>query len=618
MCGIIGAWAFNSGSQMAAIQMLSHRGPDSCGYWESPDEDMWLGHTRLSILDLSDSGSQPMVDPATGNAIAFNGEIYNHLDIRAELTLLGQQFSGHSDTETLLKGYAVWGEDILPRLRGMFAFALYSKKSASLWLVRDRFGIKPLYLSIEGLQGSRQDAFSTRPGQCQSLRFSSEVRPLLLQNRGVSRLGVSRFLFHGCCPDGNLIHDGILELPAGSSLLCREDGHLKWSKFWNASHFRPLPRAKSHDVVQKKVRGLLECSVEEHLLSDVPTACLLSGGIDSSIITALAAQKHGSGIATFSVGFQEEGFDETSIAKEVALKYLTDHHHVQLTESEVIESITEAVGKMDMPSMDAVNTFIVSKAIRGAGYKVALSGLGGDELFGGYPQFQMLPLLKWMGVCPTGIWDFLNRCTGKGRTLFTDVPQTPNASVFDRWWRRNWTGPMLSNFGLPVPSIEPPEGCQMLMDDFARISCAEVSGYMRDMLLRDSDQMSMAVSLELRVPFLDHRLVEYAISLPASLKQGKWTKNLLVQACIDLLPVSVYDRKKMGFELPMDAWIRGPLKYFVLEGATFVSDLLKVPDSSMRQLIVNFETKQTHWKALWSLAVLGHYLKRNRLNLLDV
>ena len=614
MCGILGAVNVQGAAEIADLTSLHHRGPDSSGDWRSADRKIWFGHTRLSILDLSDSGSQPMCDPATGNVIVFNGEIYNHLDIRAELAGLGQQFSGHSDTETLLKGYAVWGEEILPRLRGMFAFALYSRDRHTLWLVRDRLGIKPLYLSFVGLEGSGHDVFSTRPGQCQKLRFSSEVRPLLLQDRSVSRLGISRFLFHGCCPDDHLMHEGIFELPAGSSLLCTEDGYLKWSKFWNASPFRTLPTVKTHDVAQKKVRELLESSVEEHLLSDVPTACLLSGGIDSSIITALAAQKHGAGIATFSVGFQEEGFDETSIAKEVAQKYRTDHHHVQLTESEVIESITEAVGNMDMPSMDAVNTFIVSKAIREAGYKVALSGLGGDELFGGYPQFQMLPRLKWMGVCPTGIWDFLHRCTGKGRTLFTDLPQTPDASVFDRWWRRNWTGPMLSNLGLPVPSIDPPEGCQAFMDDFARISCAEVSGYMRDMLLRDSDQMSMAVSLELRVPFLDHRLVEYAISLPASLKQGKWTKSLLVSACVDLLPSSVYDRKKMGFELPMDAWMRGPLRYFVVEGTTFVTDLLKLPNAPIRQLIVNFETKRTHWKALWSLAILGHYLMRNRLS----
>ena len=296
---------------------------------------------------------------------------------------------------------------------------------------------------------------------------------------------------------------------------------------------RSASRSPNENAPQR-IRSLLETAVEEHLLSDVPVASFLSGGIDSSIISALAAQKMERKLETFSVGFDLAEFDESAIALEVARRYGTKHEQIRLSEEEVIESVTEAVAHLDLPSVDAINTYIVSRAVARRGVKVALSGLGGDELFGGYPSFRDVPRLQLLARLPA----WLRRIIGGER--LADLPNDTDAVELAQWRRRFFTDRMLSAAGLPderTPLAQPVE----LPDDFARISWAELTGYMRRMLLRDSDQMSMAVSLELRVPFLDHELVEYSLGLPAAEKRRyRGTKGLLVEACRDLLPPSVY------------------------------------------------------------------------------
>jgi asparagine synthase (glutamine-hydrolysing) len=592
MCGI--AVHFNSLGQAEALDLdlIRHRGPDSRGEWLSPDGHCWLGNTRLAIVDLSPTGAQPMTDPATGNVIVTNGEIYNHLAVREKLGR-NVDWRGTSDTETLLMGYARWGHAVVEHLKGMFAFAIYDAGRNELFLARDRLGIKPLYYTA-GADG---------------VRAGSEVRLLAPASATIKPEAISAYLQWGACPEGELIYSGIQSLPAGHALTISPNGEIKTWRYWPARKtFALFP-----DKVIGRLRGLIENAVDEHLLSDVPVASFLSGGIDSSVITALAAQKLAHKLQTYSVGFALAEFDETAIAGEIAQRYGTDHHRIQLSEEEVIASVTEAVDKLDLPSVDAINTYIVSRAVAAHGVKVALSGLGGDELFGGYPSFRDVPRLQLVVALPFFLRRIIGLVGNMGDRL-ADIPRSGDAGELAHWRRRFLTDESIRRAGLPI-AVEPREVPAALPDDFAQISWAELTGYMRRMLLRDADQMSMAVSLEVRVPFLDHELVEYVLGLPAAVKKRyRGVKGLLVESCRDLLPASVYDRPKAGFVLPMKPWMFGPLASFVSEGLdeTVSRDLL--PAAFVDEVKQAFQRDRLHWTRPWSIAVLGHFAKRCRLS----
>ena len=591
MCGI--AVHFSSSGRAAPLdlELIHHRGPDSRGEWLSPDGHYWLGNCRLAIVDLSPTGAQPMTDPATGNVIVTNGEIYNHRAVRQKLGG-NVDWRGTSDTETLLVGYARWGQSVVDHIKGMFAFAIYDAARNELFLARDRLGQKPLYYVIEA----------------DGVRAASEVKVLLDGARAVSSHAISAYLQWGASPEGSLLHGDIKMLPAGHAMTIAADGEIKTWRYWPA---RPSFLSPTENVVPR-LRALIETAVDEHLLSDVPVASFLSGGIDSSIITALAARKLSNKLQTYSVGFDLEEFDESSIALEVAQRYRTDHHRIQLSETEVIESVTEAVARLDLPSVDAINTYIVSRAVARHGVKVALSGLGGDELFGGYPSFRDVPKLQLLAAFPPFLRRLLALPIGLSHRL-ADLPPSGNPGELAQWRRRFFTDADLVRAGLPLV-VEPSDQSVALPDDFAQISWAELTGYMRRMLLRDADQMSMAVSLEMRVPFLDHTLVEYVLGLPAvAKKRYRGVKGLLVEACRDLLPSSVYDRPKAGFVLPMKQWMRGPLAAFVEEGLRETIERKLLSESFVEELRANFQGGTLHWTRLWSIVVLGHYAKRWQL-----
>jgi asparagine synthase (glutamine-hydrolysing) len=591
MCGI--AVHFNSFGEASRLDLdlIHHRGPDSRGEWRSPDGRCWLGATRLAIIDLSPTGAQPMTDPANGNVIVTNGEIYNHRAVREKLGR-NVDWQGTSDTETLLVGYARWGHAVVEHLKGMFAFAIYDAARNELFLARDRLGIKPLYYMVDA----------------NGVRAASEVRVLAPPSATIQPAAISAYLQWGACPEDELLYAGIQALPAGHGMTISPDGEIKTWRYW------PLRKtfALFPDKVIGRLRALIDNAVEQHLLSDVPVASFLSGGIDSSIVTALAAQKLANKLQTYSVGFDEAEFDETAIAEEVADRYGTDHHRIQLSQEEVMESVTEAVSRLDLPSVDAINTYIVSRVVAGHGVKVALSGLGGDELFGGYPSFRDVPRLQLVAALPP----FLRRIAGLAGNLgarLADLPRTGDAGELARWRRRFLTDEAIRRAGLPVVA-EPPDVSVALPDDFARISWAELTGYMRRMLLRDADQMSMAVSLEMRVPFLDHELVEYVLGLQAAEKKRYGgVKGLLVEACRDLLPASVYDRPKAGFVLPMKQWMAGPLAPFVAEGLQETISRRLLPELFVNEMRAAFQRDRLHWTRLWSLVVLGHYAKRQQL-----
>lgn len=590
MCGILGSFHPTRPAPRLSLDVIRHRGPDSRGEWVSPDGRTWLGHTRLAIVDLSEAGAQPMIDPVAGHALSYNGEIYNHAEVRASLAAANGPWRGHSDTETLLVAYRELGRGALAKMRGMFAFLLHDAKRGVLLAARDRLGIKPLYwMRHEG-----------------GFLFSSEVRPLLPHVKSVcSPETVSAYLAWGACPEGALLPPGIHLLPAGAWMEIDAAGVVTEGRYWPPGKIVSKPAADA----AKNVRKLLERSVGEHLLADVPVAAFLSGGIDSTIVASLAAKALGPGkLHTFSVGFPGRGaLDETEIAGRLAGRIGATHTRVPVDEDECLSLVREAVGAMDLPSVDAINTYIVAKKAAQCGHRIALSGLGADELFGGYPSFRDTPKLMRLARAPRPLRRVLALLGRRGRRL-AEVPEGDSA-MLAAWRRRFFMDGDAREAGLPeiATTVEAaPDG----LDDFGLVSWAELSGYMRRMLLRDSDQMSMAVSLEIRVPFLDHELVEYALGLPAGAKTGfAWPKGLLIRACEDLLPREVYDRPKMGFSLPMAAWLRGPLAGFAKEGLDRLRERGLVREQAMDRIRAEFGEGKLHWSRMWELVVLGYWLE---------
>jgi asparagine synthase (glutamine-hydrolysing) len=388
------------------------------------------------------------------------------------------------------------------------------------------------------------------------------------------------------------------------------------TRYWPLAteEINPAARSLSAEIPAdpaRAVRQLLEDSVEAHLLSDVPVACFLSGGIDSSILTAMASRRLGKRLATFSVGFSEKGFDESRFAKLISERYGTDHHHVHLSDAEKLSFIHRSIDAMDLPSIDAANTFIVSHYVAQAGFKVVLSGLGADEIFGGYPIFKDFSKIKRLASIPHFAASLI-KLTGRGNFRLSDAPAQRNGETLSRWWRRVWTGKQISGLGLPIPEFHH-EPSPPLFDTMAEISWGEITHYMRDTLLRDSDAMSMAHSIEIRVPFLDNALVETVLSYPAKEKfNHRIPKSLLLAATDDLLPRQIWDRPKMGFSLPMAQWMSGPLADFCQSGLDHLVHENILDTKSRTWVWANFTTGKTHWPTAWAAVVLGHYLARNK------
>lgn len=590
MCGIIGTFVSIGEAAALKLEPIHHRGPDAQGDFRSQNKACWLGHTRLSILELSTAGSQPMTDSSGRYTIVFNGEIYNHLAIRGQLT--PRPWRGQSDTETLVEAWREWGESCLNRIRGMFAFAVYDQSEHSLTLVRDRFGIKPLYFR------QKQNEFC----------FASEVRAINGgSNLALTESSIATYLSFGHLQSFGCLGNDVHCCPVGTLLRIDRNGSRSVKQWWNfEAEIRSSGQLDEH-VPIKNVRSLVELSVKEHLLSDVPIGCFLSGGIDSSILALTAARFVDGSLKTFTVGFKNAELDERSIASEVAKIAGSEHHEVVLTEKLCLEWVVESIKTMDCPSVDAINTYIVSKAVALAGIKVAMSGLGSDEIFGGYPSFSAVSRMKWLRLLPAPVRDYLVRfAPARVREKLTDCKSIDNF-LLGIAYRRWMNSQSLKEFGINQEALFP-QASLRIHDLYQNISDAEIHGYMEPMLLRDSDQMSMAVSLELRVPFLDHRLVSYVLGLSTNIKAGIPSKKLLTEAFKDVLPVQVWNRPKMGFTLPMSDWMKGPLKGIVVDGTRKLARVLN--ENKIVEVERKFSSGKVHWTRLWSLVVLGHYLDR--------
>ena len=602
MCGIVGiaTTGYHSVEPEAAMRRMlgaiRHRGPDDrgCELVSVRGSEVWLGNTRLAIQDLSAAGHQPMRDPRTGNWIVINGEIYNHREVRRALPAPETGWRSSGDTETVLQAYAVWGKECLSRLRGMFALAIWDEAAGELWCARDRLGIKPFYFHADDNR----------------FVFASEVRALLasgLVERRLNERGLAGFVRFGSLPEPLTLIEGVQSLPAGHWLRIRDGKIIEQHRYWSPNPIATVNQREAETI--KAVRQHLERAIADHLLSDVPVASFLSGGIDSSIVTALAAKASSSPIKTFTVGFRDAELDESEYAQAVATRYRTDHQRILLSDDEAVEMVSDAVAAMDLPSADGVNTYVVSSAVARNGIKVVLSGLGGDELFGGYRSFKLLPQMERWAAVTSLLPKRLRRMAAGGGSKGQRAAEMTGTgvSVSERYnfMRAMWADRELQQMGVIPMGYSIPEPSPRLTGA-TQVSLLELQGYMRSTLLRDSDAMSMAHSLELRVPLLDHGLVECCV---ASQVAGGGQKTLLLKAAGELLPDGIANRPKQGFVFPMDRWMRGALRQVVAEGISHLEEAEVFPEVDFRRLVEQFQAGQLTWSRLWAFVVLGHWMK---------
>ncbi len=617
MCGIVGFthkhWAPDPDRIRNATATLIHRGPDQQGVFQSSLCSM--GATRLKIIDLG-SGDQPILSEDGDVAIVFNGEIYNHQELRRELEQLGHRFYSHCDTETVLRAFLEWDTGCFARLRGMFAIALWTKSAKRLVLARDRTGIKPLYFARRG-----DDLF-----------FGSELKAILIHpeiERRVSLDGLDCYLSLNYVPCPWTLVEGIEKLPPGQWLEWR-DGKISSESYWRLP--LTVPRDWTLESAREELDALLRQSIREHLVSDVPLGMWLSGGIDSSTILHYAATESNKPLKTFSISFQGRSFDETSYIREVSQLYQTEHTELDLNpEVDLRGAIEELAYYSDEPSADAgaLPVWFLSKLSR-TKTTVSLSGEGADELFGGYLTYRANRLAalarrlprKGLQLALDGLqfWpvsdDKISLEYQLKRFFKGSLMSSDRAHVYWNGTFSEAEKPALLRSELP-PALHRILGelrdCSKTNDDLAPYLWFDQRYFLPDDILNKADRMSMAHSLEVRPPFLDHRIVEFAATLPASLKiRGSRQKVLLKELMRDKLPASVLQRKKVGFDIPAHDWLRGCLRpmmqEILMDGASDQAGLFRreaietlIRDHLERRVNVGYH--------LWGLMVLFLWMK---------
>lgn len=597
MCGIAGIIRVSPGPRDAIREgaermrrCLAHRGPDDEGLFASSDGRAAFSHTRLSILDLSSAGHQPMSTPDGRYTITFNGEIYNFAELRKELEAARVPLASHTDTEVILRLYEREGARCLRRLRGMFAFAIWDDVEKRCFFARDPLGIKPLYLLRTA----------------DSLAFASELRALIsggFADGHLGMVGLYGYLTTGTVPEPATILNGVQILPAGHWMeWC--DGRTQIEKYWGVS-FSPEPMGREDAALV--AREALVDSLRHHFVSDVPVGIFLSGGLDSSTLLALAMAAGVGQVATYSITFEEPEWNEGPLARRIAQHFGSRHHEFTITADIGREWLEEFLESVDQPTIDGFNTFCVSKVAHQSGAKVVLSGLGGDELFAGYRSFVTLPrvvrLMQATSLAAplyraAGAWLENHSTSSKTRRMGDFLQQDVSCGTSYRSFRCVYShaeAAALASGMLPY-SVVPGRGSRAANptnggDLRDSVSFLELTTYMRNQLLRDSDVMSMRWGLELRVPFVDSTLMEKIGRIPPSLRLRPG-KKMLVDA-VPELPAWLLDQPKRGFTFPFEVWFADRWR-----------DLLR--DAAPPQGVV-VDT----WYRGWALAVLRHWMRRN-------
>jgi asparagine synthase (glutamine-hydrolysing) len=649
VCGICG-FAYASTSTAAENRVrdmaaaMVHRGPDDAGFLANDPRaaGIALGIRRLSIIDLP-GGHQPVWNEKQNVAVVFNGEIYNYRELRARLSLAGHKFATNSDTEILVHGWEEWGEDLLAELRGMFAFALLDLRKhfatvPVLFLARDPLGIKPLY-------------YAQTP---QGFAFASELRALLASGaipRKLSDDALTSYLLFGSVSEPVTLVEGVFSLPPGNALLLHLPDRRRTPRvrpWWDPTRSaaaRDPKRPRDFAAASARLRTHLEDAVRTHLIADVPVGLFLSSGLDSSAIALLAGRAQ-QGIQSFTLTFPDTAYDEGPLAKVVAQRAGTRHTEVPLRDRDMLARVDEAIGALDQPTMDAINTYFVSWAAREVGLKVALSGLGSDELFGGYRTFVDTPKLVRLEVVSRFIPGAFRRISAPlvnsllARTgsvdaarkasdawLMPDVlphpyfftrllfPPSEVSRLADARYRRS----SVSTDGVTLDPtwlawLERTADQAGSAEPVAGVSWLEMRTYMVSTLLRDTDCVSMARSLEVRVPFLDTPLVEFVSALPDEARiEPDVSKGLLRAALAGLMPPEILGQRKHTFTLPWEDWLRSALKPRMESSLKDLAPALKgqLHDAGVQAVWDNFMAGRTTWSRPWSLYVLNEWCRRH-------
>jgi len=628
--------------RMAAAMV--HRGPDEDGFLvhEPRASGVALAMRRLSIIDLA-GGHQPLWNETRDIAVVFNGELYNYRELRERLSLAGHRFATKSDTEILVHGWEEWGEELLSELRGMFAFALLDLRKhfatvPVLLLARDPLGIKPLYYTQTD----------------QGFAFASELRALLASGDATRKLSadaLTSYLLFGSVSEPVSIVEGIFSLPPGHRLVLhipdrrRSPRARPWWDPVRSSASRDPKRPRDFASASARVRTMLEDSVKAHLIADVPVGLFLSSGLDSSAVAVLAGRAQ-RGIQSFTLTFPDTDYDEGPLAKLVAARTGTTHTEVPLHAQDMLTRLEEALAALDQPTMDGINTYFVSWAARQVGLKVALSGLGGDELFAGYRTFADTPRLAKLESVARFVPGAIRKASAPFLTSLVARKGSADAArkAGDAWIKPS----VLPHAYFFTRLLFPPSEVQKLTDahyrnstiakdgvtldptwlgwlelasdqaqsvgPIAGVSWLEMRTYMASTLLHDTDSVSMACSLEVRVPFLDTPLVEFVSTLPDDARvQPGISKALLRNALAGMIPPEILDQRKRTFTLPWEHWLRGALREQVQSSLKDLSPALQngLHAAGVQRVWDNFEQGQTTWSRPWSLYVLNEWCRRH-------
>ena len=615
MCGIAGIIGLrDKGDATTKIKRLAnalaHRGPDAEGFFI--DDRVALAHRRLSIIDLSETANQPLFDVTGRYCIILNGEIYNYREVKSSFS--EYPFRTESDTEVVLAAYVEHGTDCLSLFNGMFALAIWDSEQRELFVARDRLGVKPLYYS------------QTADGV---FVFASEIRTILdseLIPRHLSKNGLYEYLMYQSVYSPRTIVENIFQLPAGEFGLFRDSKFEKWP-FWQIDKTTAYVDIDESEV-KKNIKELLLRSVERRMVSDVRLGAFLSGGIDSSAVVALMSEVSEQPIDTFSVFFGEREFDESRYSNLIAQKYNTRHTGVVITPGDLLAELPSALKAVDSPSGDGINTYVVSKATKRSGLKVALSGLGGDELFAGYPNF-----LRWLKL-KKGIYPKIPTTMRKSLAFAlsaskrskahrsADILRAEGSDISDIYsvLRQVMSKKIVDDLSMFDKSDNDVE--DLLRERassidgfplFSQFTIAELLGYTQNVLLKDTDQFSMASALEVREPFFDYELVEYVLRIPDKIKFPKYPKSLLVESIAPMLPDEIVHRKKMGFVFPWEKWMRNELKVFCRSSLCNLAERGIVDGGKLMSKWDSFLNYRDGVLSshLWHMVVLSEWLDNN-------